>query len=175
MSEQEKRDTLECYRQEFFERQNIDAIDDLMHDDYVEEYPQSGERIRGKDNARTVYENYPGIPNLIDYSYLLDGDLAVVEMILDYDGKRMNVCEIVEFEDGKIKRDRGTSPSPSKRPSGAHSGLKDFRGEALFTQALRAFMKNRPRVMIRHLTPGRAPSPPLGRGSQPAPYRPLDP
>jgi len=112
MSELENRDILERYRQEFFERQNIDAIDDLMHDDYVEEYPQSGERIRGKDNARTVYENYPGIPNLIDYSYLLDGDLAVVEMILDYDGKRMNVCEIVEFEDGKIKRDRGYFAEP---------------------------------------------------------------
>jgi hypothetical protein len=46
----------------------------------------------------------------------------VVEMILDSDGKGMNVCEIVEFEDGKIKRDVGTSPSPSKRLSGAQSG-----------------------------------------------------
>src|SRR5215204_2980069 len=106
MSEQENRDTLERYRQEFFERQDIDAIADLMHDDYVEEYPQSGERIRCKDNARTVYENYPSIPNLIDYSYRVNGDLAVIEMILDYDGNRMNVCEIVDFEDGKIKRAR---------------------------------------------------------------------
>jgi hypothetical protein len=39
-----------------------DAIADLVHDGVVEEYPQSGERIRGKDNARTVYENYPSIP-----------------------------------------------------------------------------------------------------------------
>jgi len=122
MSAQENRDTLETYRQEFFERQNIDAIDDLMHDDYVEEYPQSGERTRGKDNARAVYENYPGRPNLIDYSYMLEGDLAVVEMNLDYEGHRMNACEIVEFEDGKIKRDRGTSPSPSRRPSGGRNG-----------------------------------------------------
>ena len=56
-----------------------------MHDDYG--VPQSGERIRGNDKAWTVYENYPGIPDLIDYSYRLDGDLAVVEMILDYDEK----------------------------------------------------------------------------------------
>jgi hypothetical protein len=39
MSEQDNRGTLERYGQEFFERQNIDAIDDHMHDDYVEEYP----------------------------------------------------------------------------------------------------------------------------------------
>jgi hypothetical protein len=32
--------------------------------------------------------------------------------ILDYDGKRMNVCEIVEFEDGKIKSDRGYFAEP---------------------------------------------------------------
>ena len=44
MSEQENRDILERYGQEFFERQNIDAIDDLMHDAYVEEYPS---RARG--------------------------------------------------------------------------------------------------------------------------------
>jgi len=116
ISEQDNREALERYRQEFFERQNIDAKDDLMHDDYVEEYPQSGERIRGKENARTVYENYPGIPNLIDYSYMLDGDLAVIEMILDYDGYRMNACEIVEFEDGKIKRDRGHFAEPFEAP-----------------------------------------------------------
>jgi len=116
VSEQENRDTLERYRQEFFERQNIDAIDDLMHEDYVEEYPQSGERIRGKDNARTMYESYPSIPNLIDYSYTISGDLAVIEMVLDYEGNRMNVCEIVEFEDGKIKGDRGYFAEPFEAP-----------------------------------------------------------
>ena len=62
-----------------------------MHDDYVEEYPQSGERIRGKQNVRSVYENYPGYPDLIDYSYSISGDLAALEMIVDYDGHRMNV------------------------------------------------------------------------------------
>jgi len=43
---------------------------------------------------------------------MLEGDLAVVEMILDYDGHHMNICEIVEFEDGKIKRDRGYFAEP---------------------------------------------------------------
>ena len=60
MSEQENRNTLERYRRAFFERQDIDVIADLMHDDYVEECPQSGEKIRGKDNVRTVYENFLG-------------------------------------------------------------------------------------------------------------------
>jgi hypothetical protein len=40
----------------------------------------------------------------------------VVEMILDSDGKGMNVCEIVEFEDGKIKRDSGYFAEPFAAP-----------------------------------------------------------
>jgi hypothetical protein len=54
MSEKDSRHTLERYRQEFFERQNTDAIDDLMHDDYVEEYTQSGERIRTKTRGPSM-------------------------------------------------------------------------------------------------------------------------
>jgi ketosteroid isomerase-like protein len=41
MSEQENRETLERYFQAFG-RHDLDAIDALLHDDYVEEYPQSG-------------------------------------------------------------------------------------------------------------------------------------
>src|SRR5438309_9550963 len=37
-----------------------EAQDRLLTDDFVEEYPQSGERIRGKDNRRAIIENYPG-------------------------------------------------------------------------------------------------------------------
>jgi ketosteroid isomerase-like protein len=36
------------------------AVGDLQHPDFVEEWPQSGERIRGRDNYRAIYENYPG-------------------------------------------------------------------------------------------------------------------
>ena len=41
-------------------RQDWDALGDVYHDDYVEEYPQSGEVIRGLANARAVRESYPG-------------------------------------------------------------------------------------------------------------------
>src|SRR2546428_257357 len=38
---------------------DIEAQERLLSDDFVEEYPQSGERIRGKDNRRAIIENYP--------------------------------------------------------------------------------------------------------------------
>ena len=39
---------------------DIEAQDRLLSDDVVEEYPQSGEVIRGSRNARASRENYPG-------------------------------------------------------------------------------------------------------------------
>ena len=116
MSEQENRDALERFRQSFFERQDIDAMADLLHDDFVEEFPQSGERIRGKDNWRELYNSYPALPTLIDYKYSLSGDLAVVEMVLEYEGNRMNVCEIIDLQDGKFKRDRAYFAEPFEAP-----------------------------------------------------------
>jgi hypothetical protein len=53
--ERDNRDTLERYRQSFLERQNHDAIADLMHDDYVEEYPQ----IRREDSRQGQRANRP--------------------------------------------------------------------------------------------------------------------
>ena len=38
---------------------DLDAQEALLHDDYILEYPQSGERFRGKANRRGIVENYP--------------------------------------------------------------------------------------------------------------------
>ena len=40
--------------------QNMEEIDKILHDDFVEEYVQSGERVIGRDNLRAVATNYPG-------------------------------------------------------------------------------------------------------------------
>jgi hypothetical protein len=42
------------------DKMDIEAQERLLSDDFVEEYPQSGEVIRGKDNRRAIMENYPG-------------------------------------------------------------------------------------------------------------------
>lgn len=36
------------------------AIRELIHPDYVMEWPQSGERVRGFDAFRAILQNYPG-------------------------------------------------------------------------------------------------------------------
>jgi hypothetical protein len=115
MSEQENHDTLERYFQAL-ERHDLDAMEELLHEDYVEEFPQSGERIRGRHNYRSVAENYPGLPNITDHSYVLSGNLGVLKMTLDYNGNRIYACEIVDFESGKIKRTRWYFGEPFEAP-----------------------------------------------------------
>ena len=39
---------------------NLDEWETLVTEDYTEEYPQSGEIIRGRKNVRATIENYPG-------------------------------------------------------------------------------------------------------------------
>ena len=41
-------------------RGDWDAMADLVHPDFVEEMPQSGESIRGWKNMRAMLESYPG-------------------------------------------------------------------------------------------------------------------
>jgi hypothetical protein len=41
---------------------------------------------RPRSSRKSPYENYPGIPSLVDHR--VAGDLAVVEMVLDYGGSR---------------------------------------------------------------------------------------
>jgi ketosteroid isomerase-like protein len=38
---------------------DFDAQDALIHDDYIQRWPQSGEVIRGRANRRAIAENYP--------------------------------------------------------------------------------------------------------------------
>jgi ketosteroid isomerase-like protein len=116
MSEQENRDTIKRYFQAV-EQRDLDAMANLMHDDYTEEYPQSGEKIRGKHNARSILENYPGgLPNMIDHSYVVSGDLGVMKMTLEYGGNRVYACEVIDFQDGKIKRARAYFGEPFEAP-----------------------------------------------------------
>ena len=39
---------------------NTAALDALVHPDYLETHPQSGERIHGVANLRAIIEHYPG-------------------------------------------------------------------------------------------------------------------
>ena len=114
--ERENRATLERLFQALA-RNDVDAACALLHDDHVAEYLQSGERISGKDDWRKTAENYPGgLPDMIDHSFKLNGDLGVGEMAFEYDGHRVYVCAIFELQDGKVKKTREYFAEPFEAP-----------------------------------------------------------
>jgi hypothetical protein len=84
---------------------DFDAEHDIYREDAVLEYPQSGERIRGRRNiqaSRTVQPN----KKRFDVRRIVGaGDLWVTEFVLTYDRRPSYTVSIMEFRDGKVARE----------------------------------------------------------------------
>jgi ketosteroid isomerase-like protein len=89
-----------------------------LHDDFVQEWPQSGERIVGRDNAIAVERHYPGgLPTMRFRRTLAGGDLAVVEVELTYaDGSRYLGVGVLELRDGKVVKETDYYAQPFPAP-----------------------------------------------------------
>ncbi|HVI10474.1 MAG TPA: nuclear transport factor 2 family protein [Candidatus Binatia bacterium] len=74
-------------------------------DDAVLEYPQSGERIRGRRNIQITRTIQPNRKRFTVQRILGGGDLWVTEFILSYDGKPSYTVSIMEFSGGKVARE----------------------------------------------------------------------
>jgi len=59
VSEKSNREIVERYIRAIIEA-DFDTQDRLRHADYVSEWPQSRERVRGTANARAILDHYPG-------------------------------------------------------------------------------------------------------------------
>jgi hypothetical protein len=84
-----------------------DANDfDVEHDIYQEnallEYPQSGERIRGRNNIQASRIAQPNSKRFTVRRIVGAGDLWITEFILTYDDSPSYSVSIMEFRDGKV-------------------------------------------------------------------------
>jgi SnoaL-like domain len=73
--------------------------------DAVLEYPQSGERIRGRANIEASRVAQPNEKRFTVRRMLGGGDLWTSELILTYDGQPYYVVSIMEFEGGEVVRE----------------------------------------------------------------------
>jgi ketosteroid isomerase-like protein len=99
-----------------FEKMSADEEYELRHPDYIMEMPQSGERIRGRENMRLMQEHYPGPPQIQLRRVVGAGDVWVVEARSNYDGRIYRAVDIVEFRDGKILRETRYYADPFEAP-----------------------------------------------------------
>jgi hypothetical protein len=78
---------------------------EIYHDDAVLEYPQSGERIRGRRNIQASRSAQPNKKRFSVRRILGAADLWVSEFILTYDGAPSYTVSIMEFTDNKVARE----------------------------------------------------------------------
>jgi ketosteroid isomerase-like protein len=74
-------------------------------DDAVLEYPQSGERTRGRSNIQNQRASQPNRKRFSIRRIIGSGELWVTEFILTYDGKPSYTVSIMEFEGDKVARE----------------------------------------------------------------------
>jgi predicted SnoaL-like aldol condensation-catalyzing enzyme len=89
-----------------------------LHDDFVQEWPQSGERIVGRDNAIAINQYFPGgLPTMRFRRSLAGGDLAVLEVELTYaDGSRYLGVSVIELRVGKAVKETDYFAQPFPAP-----------------------------------------------------------
>jgi ketosteroid isomerase-like protein len=95
-----------------------DTAASLMHDDFVQEWPQSHERIVGRENALAINRQFPGgTPKMVFRPSVSAGDLVVLQIELTYgDGSVYLAVSIVEIRDGKVARETDYFSQPFPAP-----------------------------------------------------------
>lgn len=90
---------------------------DIYHDDAICDYPQSGERTRGRLNIQALRGHHPDKPAGFEVRRVLgSGDLWITECIITYQGKPAFTVSIMEFRDGKVAHDTQYFADPFEAP-----------------------------------------------------------
>ena len=89
----------------------------IYREDAVLEYPQSGERTRGRSNIQNQRASQPSKKRFTVRRIIGSGDLWITEFILTYDGKPSYTVSIMEFKDGKVARETQYFADPFAAPA----------------------------------------------------------
>jgi hypothetical protein len=91
-------------------------VHEIYHDDVVVEFPQSGERILGKQNIYELRVHYPAKLTFKILRVRGEGNLWITERIITYDGRPVCVVTVMEFRDGKVADEMHYFADPFESP-----------------------------------------------------------
>ena len=96
------------------ETNDFQAAAQLLHDEYILEWPQSGERIRGRANFAAVNERYPaaGKWRFTVRRVIAEGDEAVTEVIVTDGSITATALTFSTIRDGRIIKQVEYWPDP---------------------------------------------------------------
>ena len=86
-------------------------------DDAVLEYPQSGERTRGRSNIQGQRASQPNKKRFSIRRIVGSGELWVTEFVLTYDAKPSYTVSIMEFKGDKVARETQYFADPFAAPA----------------------------------------------------------
>jgi SnoaL-like domain len=89
----------------------------IYHEDAMLDYPQSGERTRGRRNIQGQRSSQPNKKRFTVRRIIGSGDLWVTEFILTYDGKPSYTVSIMEFSGAKVARETQYFADPFVAPA----------------------------------------------------------
>jgi hypothetical protein len=78
---------------------------EIYREDAILEYPQSGERIRGRHNIQASRTAQPNSKRFTVRRILGGGGLWISELVLTYDEQPYYVVSIMEFEGAEVIRE----------------------------------------------------------------------
>ena len=84
------------------ERGDGDAEHAIYDDDAILDYPQSGERFRGRARIQAQRGGHPAERHFTVHRILGRGDLWVSECVITYDGVPTHSVSIMEIADGLV-------------------------------------------------------------------------
>ena len=108
---------------------DFEAEHDIYHEDAVLDYPQSGERIRGRRNIQQSRFVQPNQKRFTVRRISGSGDLWVSEFVLSYDGIPSYAVSIMEFRDGLVSHETQYFGDPFE-PCPSRAKLVEQIGEA---------------------------------------------
>jgi hypothetical protein len=89
----------------------------IYHEDAVLDYPQSGERTRGRSNIQSQRSSQPDQKRFTVRRIIGGGDLWVTELLVTYDGKPSYTVSIMEFTGDKVTRETQYFADPFVAPA----------------------------------------------------------
>lgn len=90
----------------------------IYRDDVICDYPQSGERIRGRDNLRALRSHHPGHPSGFKIGRISgNGNLWVTEYTITYQGRSSFTVSIMEFDGDKVAHETQYFADPFPAPA----------------------------------------------------------
>ena len=96
---------------------DLEAEHEIYADDAICDYPQSGERIVGRQNLQALRGHHPGKPSGFRVSRTVgSGDLWVTEYIITYQERPVYTVSIMEFGNGKVVHETQYYGDPFEAP-----------------------------------------------------------